>query len=153
MKYLSSYLFFFVQRANLSCYKPLWYKFTSRLLGWDGGLQALSQSGKGKEAAGREKKLAYLPFVEVMDNLTAQTFLTLPLWLGWVMQELSQRSVLPLKQLTVQKQSECSLCRKGNYGTLNQWQQINTANIKGHRPASDTVCHFWLTVCEKNLNS
>lgn len=92
------------------------------------GLQALSKSGKGKEAAGREKKLAYLPFVEVMDNLTAQTFLTLPLWLRRIMQELSQRSVLPLKQLTVQKQSKCSLCWKCNYWTLNQWQQLNTAN-------------------------
>lgn len=131
MKYLFSSGFFFLSRESI-CHaiNPFWYKFTSRLLNWDDGLQALSQSGKGKEAAGREKKLAYLPFVEVMDNLTAQTFLTLPLWLRWVMQELSQRSVLPLKQLTVQKQSECSLCRKGNYGTLNQWQQINTANTE-----------------------
>lgn len=93
------------------------------------GLQALGQAGKGKEAAGREKKLAYLPFVEVMDNLTAQTFLTLPLWLRWIMQELSQRSVFPLKQLTVQKQSECSLCWKCNYWTLNQWQQTSNTSL------------------------
>lgn len=115
-------------RSHLSGYKTFWYIFTSRLLNWDDRLKALSKSGKGKEAAGREKKLAYLPFVEVMDNLTAQTFLTLPLWLRRIMQELSQRSVLPLKQLTVQKQSKCSLCWKCNYWTLNQWQQLNTAN-------------------------
>lgn len=78
--YPFSHLFFGLESQDTICQviKPFYINLLPRLLNQDDSL-ASSKSGKGKEAAGREKKLAYLPFVEVMDNLTAQTFLTLPL--------------------------------------------------------------------------
>lgn len=52
----------------------------------------------------------YLAFVEVVDDLAAQSLFPLPLCLGWVVEEFPKWPFLPLQQLTVEKQSECGLC-------------------------------------------
>lgn len=52
----------------------------------------------------------YLAFVEVVDDLAAQSLFPLPLCLGWVVQKFPQRPLLPLQQLTVEEQGECGLC-------------------------------------------
>lgn len=58
----------------------------------------------------------HLAFVEVVDDLAAQSLFPLPLCLGWVVEKFPQRPFLPLQQLTVEKQSECGLCGDRKYG-------------------------------------
>lgn len=52
----------------------------------------------------------YLAFVEVVDDLAAQSLFPLPLCLGWVVEEFPKWPLLPLQQLTVEEQSECGFC-------------------------------------------
>lgn len=52
----------------------------------------------------------YLAFVEVVDDLAAQSLFPLPLCLGWVVEEFPKWPFFPLQQLTVEEQSECGLC-------------------------------------------
>lgn len=57
-----------------------------------------------------DPKLPTLAFVEVVDDLAAQPLFPLPLRLGWVVEELPKGPLLPLQQLAVEEQSECSFC-------------------------------------------
>lgn len=59
---------------------------------------------------------AYLAFVEVVNDLPAQSLLPLPLCLRWVVEEFPQWPVLPLQQLTVKEQGKCGLCGDRQHG-------------------------------------
>lgn len=68
------------------------------------------RSPVGAEALEVSPGDTHLAFVEVVDDLAAQPLFPLPLRLGWVVEELPKGPLLPLQQLAVEEQSECSFC-------------------------------------------
>lgn len=74
----------------------------------------------------------YLAFVEVVDDLAAQSLLPLPLCLRWVVEEFPQWPFLPLQQLTVEEKSECSLCGGRQYrGPGASYQGSRSSLVQG----------------------
>lgn len=82
------------------------------------------EAARHAEAGARRlARRPYLAFVEVVEDLATQPLFPLPLGLRRVVEEFPQGPLLPLQQLTVEQQSERSLCGDRRRGGPGGWAE------------------------------
>lgn len=70
-----------------------------------------------------------LSLVEVVDDFAAEPLFAVPLGLSGIMQELFQRSLVPVQQLPVEQQGERSLCRDRQTDGQTDGDSVRTAGM------------------------